>query len=177
MKKLLNHLRNIWLFRIRYPWVQCGKHIHCQASTRFGVRRRYHIVLGDYVGIGTDCLFQVDTQIGKHVLIAPNVVFLNGKVHRFDIVGKTVWDSGCNGDTKLEVADDVWIGHGAVLLAPLRVGRGAIVAAGSVVTKDVPDYSIVGGNPARVIKMRFSPEQILEHERILGKAKAAGRKH
>jgi acetyltransferase-like isoleucine patch superfamily enzyme len=167
MPLILNQLRNILMFRVRYPWVRFGRDVHCQWSARFGVRRRYQIILGDHVGIGADCLFLADTTIGSKILVAPNVVFLNGKDHRFDIVGKTVWDSGSDGAEKIVVEDDVWIGHGAILLAPVRIGRGAVVAAGSVVTKDVPRYAIVGGNPAKLIRTRFSPEQLLEHERIL----------
>jgi acetyltransferase-like isoleucine patch superfamily enzyme len=53
------------------------------------------------------------------------------------------------------------------LLSPLCVGQGAIVAAGSIVTKDVPKYAIVAGVPTKIVKMRFSPDQILEHEAIL----------
>jgi acetyltransferase-like isoleucine patch superfamily enzyme len=164
---ILNQLRNILMFRVRYPWVRLGRDVHCQWSARFGVRRRYRIVLGDHVGIGPDCLFLVDTTIGSKILVAPNVAFLNGKDHGFDIVGKAVWDSGSDGAAKIVVEDDVWIGHAAILLAPVRIGRGAVIAAGSVVTKDVQNYSVVGGNPAKLIKMRFAPEQITEHERIL----------
>ena len=56
---------------------------------------------------------------------------------------------------------DVWIGHGAIVLPGRNIGTGAVVAAGAVVTKDVPDYTIVGGNPARPIRRRF-PEQVSE---------------
>jgi len=93
---------------------------------------------------------------------------LNSDDHRFDIVGKTIWESGRGDRFKIVIEDDVWIGHGAIILSPTVIGRGAIVAAGSIVTKDVPQYAIVAGSPARVLRMRFSPEQIAEHERLLG---------
>jgi acetyltransferase-like isoleucine patch superfamily enzyme len=57
------------------------------------------------------------------------------------------------------VGNDVWIGHGAIVIAGVTIGDGAIVAAGSVVTKDVEPCTIVGGNPARFIKNRFSTEE------------------
>ena len=60
------------------------------------------------------------------------------------------------------VDDDVWIGFRSTILSGVHIGQGAIVAAGSVVTKDVPPYAIVGGVPAKVIKYRFSPEMIEE---------------
>jgi hypothetical protein len=58
------------------------------------------------------------------------------------------------------VGNDVWIGHGAILLRGITVGNGAVIGAGAVVTKDVPSYAIVAGNPARVLRMRFSAELI-----------------
>lgn len=53
------------------------------------------------------------------------------------------------------IGDDVWIGANVIILPGIQVGKGAILAAGAVVTKDVPDYTVVGGNPARVLKMRI----------------------
>lgn len=59
---------------------------------------------------------------------------------------------------RVTIGHDVWIGHGAIVLPGRSIGTGAVVAAGAVVTKDVPDYAIVGGNPARLIRYRFPPE-------------------
>ncbi|MCP4560956.1 MAG: chloramphenicol acetyltransferase [Bosea sp.] len=61
--------------------------------------------------------------------------------------------------TPVTIGHDVWIGHGAIVLAGRSIGTGAVVAGGAVVTKDVPDYTIVAGNPARIIRRRF-PEEI-----------------
>lgn len=166
IKSILNGIRNWLIFGVRYPWIKKGKGAHCQWSTRFWSPHR-HISLGDFVGIGHGCLFQADTEIGNKVMIACNVAFLTSDDHRFDQVGKAMWDSGRGDKFKIIIEDDVWIGHGVILLSPVRVGRGAIVAAGSLVVKDVLPYAIVGGNPARVIKMRFTPEQIKKHEQTL----------
>ena len=62
----------------------------------------------------------------------------------------------------ITVDNDVWIGYGATIMSGVHIGQGAIVAAGAVVTKDVPPYAIVGGVPAKVIKYRFEPELIKE---------------
>ncbi len=166
VKQGLNHLRNILMFKVRYPWVKKGKGIHCQWSTHFLAPHK-HVHLGNDVGIGGSCLIQADVEIGNKVMIASSIAFLNRDEHNYDIVGKAMWDSGKAQKSKIVIEDDVWIGHGAILLAPLRIGRGSIVAAGNLVVRDVPPYAIVAGNPAKLIKMRFTPEQIEEHDRIL----------
>jgi len=166
LKSILNQIRNIWMFKLRYPWVKTGNNVHCQLSTFFWSPNK-HITLGNHVGIGPHCMFLCDIDIGNKVLIASDVALLNSDDHRYDIVGKTIWDSGRGDKYKLIIEDDVWIGHGAIILSPATIGRGSIVAAGSVVNQDFPRYSIMAGVPARVVKMRFSPEQITEHEKIL----------
>ena len=166
MKKLLNRFRNIWLFSIRYPWVRHGRDIHCQWSTTFWSPHKA-VTIGNHVGIGSRCQVLCDLNIGNKVLIADSVAFLNSDDHRYDQVGVSMWDAVRGDRGSITVEDDVWIGHGAILLTPARVARGAIVGAGAVVVKDVPPYAIVTGVPARLLKMRFSPEQIAEHERIL----------
>ena len=162
----MNRFRNVILFGLKYRWIKHGSNIHCQFSTRFWSPHK-HIVLGNHVGIGFRCLFQSDTIIGNKVAIATNVAFLNSDDHNYNIIGKTIWDSGRGDKYQIVVEDDVWIGYGAIILSPVRIGRGAIVGAGSVVLKDVPAYSIVGGCPARFIKWRFTKEEIIEHENRL----------
>lgn len=72
-----------------------------------------------------------------------------------------VVDQDIHWDTVLEIGDDVWIGHNAVILPGCKsIGRGAVVGAGAIVTRDVPAYTIVAGNPAKPIRSRFSPEMI-----------------
>jgi len=166
VKTPVNILRNFYLFRLRYPWIQKGKNIHCQLSTTFWSPHK-DIILGSNIGIGYHCVFQSDIEIGDKVMIASHVGFINSDDHRFDIMGKTMWDSGRGDKYKIVVEDDVWIGHGAIILSPAHIGRGSIVAAGSVVTKDVPCYAIVAGIPAKILRMRFTPQEIEEHEAIL----------
>ena len=67
-------------------------------------------------------------------------------------------------DKDIVVENDVWIGCNVTLLAGVTVGRGAIIAAGAVVSKDVPPYAIAGGVPAKVIRFKWTVDQILEHE-------------
>ena len=166
VKLVLNYCRNALLFKVRYPWVRIGRNVHCQYSTKFWSPHK-DIVLGNNVGIGLHCLFACDIHIGNNVLIASYCGFVNSDDHIFSIVGQTMWDSGRGDRYSIVIEDDVWIGHGVTVLTPVRIGHGAIVAAGSVVVNDVPPYAIVGGVPSRVIKMRFTSEQIEMHERLL----------
>ena len=70
-------------------------------------------------------------------------------------------------ELRIVIENDVWIGYGSIVVSGVHIGRGAIVAAGSVVLKDVEPYSIVAGNPAREISKRFTNDQIRKHEKVL----------
>lgn len=94
--------------------------------------------------------------------MASDVAFVGKDDHVINIPEKTIWNSGRGDSYKTFVGNDVWIGHGAIIMAGVRIGDGAIVAAGSVVTKDVEPCTIVGGNPARFIKNRFKTEEETE---------------
>lgn len=107
--------------------------------------------------------------IGNYVSIADNVTFILGGNHTingcctfplksYKYKKQHVDDAKTKGPIVVE--DDVWIGYGSIILSGVSIGRGAVIAAGSVITKNVPCYSIVAGNPARVVKMRLTPEQI-----------------
>lgn len=119
--------------------------------------------------------------IGKKVIFGPNPTIITGD-HRFDLVGKFIADvsdedklMGTNGkkfeqspyDAPVIIEDDVWCGANVTILKGVTIGRGCVVAAGCVVTKSFPPYSVIGGVPAKLIKKRFSKEQIIEHEKIL----------
>jgi maltose O-acetyltransferase len=82
-------------------------------------------------------------------------VLFQGGGHRFDDINIPMGQSGNLPPSPLEIMDDVWIGARAIILPGCkRIGAHSIIGAGAVVTKDVPDYAIVGGNPAKVIRMR-----------------------
>jgi maltose O-acetyltransferase len=107
------------------------------------------------VGIGANfkCLNRKVT-IGNYLMMAEDVLFLGGN-HSYDDTETPMMFQGGTTKTELVIADDVWIGARVIVLPGCKhIGKGAIIGAGSVVTKDVPDYAIVGGNPARVIKLR-----------------------
>lgn len=107
--------------------------------------------------------------IQDHVIFGPEVTIFGGG-HNISALGvpvsKVHWKRG-DEDLGVLIHSDVWVGTRAIILRGVNVGRGAVVAAGAVVTKSVPDYAIVGGNPARVLGFRFTPKQAVEHELAL----------
>lgn len=130
------------------------------------------ITLGNDVIIGTDsCFLSTGARIiiGNKVIFGPHVYMISGN-HQVNKVGEYIIDIHekteiCDADIVIE--DDVWIGAGVIILKGVTVGRGSVIGAGSVVTKSTPPYSICAGNPSKVLKMKFTPEQIAEHEEIL----------
>lgn len=157
-------------------------------SGRVTVGQRFHqglfsyvssvagLVIGDDVYIGKFCSIQVNGRIGNGVLIANNVGVVGRRDHDIRALGVPIRRAPWIGNTptlashpinSIDIGDDVWIGFGAVVLSGIKIGRGAIVAAGAVVTKDVEPYDIVTGNPARHVGRRFSDEQIQRHEHQL----------
>ena len=109
-------------------------------------------------------------EIGNYVSIAPGVQFLLGVNHQintfttFPLYSRFVKRSPVDAINKgpLVIEDEVWIGTDAILFSGVRVGKGAIISAGAIVTKDVPPYAIVVGTPAKLIKYRFSEDVIKE---------------
>lgn len=171
MKSLLNTLRNIFLFRLFYPWVKYGRNVHVQSSVVIYSPNKI-CKFGNNVGIGHYCVLNTDVILGNDVMLAAHVGLISKDAHRTDIVGTSMF-GGPRGDSgSVTVEDDVWIGFGAIILSGVTIGRGAVVAAGSLVTKDVSSYSYVMGVPARVVKRRFTDMQIAKHERLLAQRSA-----
>lgn len=114
-------------------------------------------------------------KIGNNVMFGPNVTILSGN-HRINYLGKCmteVHDCDKEGieDKDIIFEGDNWIGANATILKGVIIGKRDVVEACALVTKDVPAYSIVGGIPAKVIKMRFSREEIVKHEDMIQEIK------
>lgn len=130
------------------------------------------ISVGDDVAISSGATFSATDStitIGNKVMFGPNVTIMGGN-HNTSVVGRfmfDVHDKRPDDDLPVVIEDDVWVGTGTIILKGVRIGRGAIVAAGALVLRDVPPYSIVGGIPAKVLKFRWSSEEIMRHEDAL----------
>ncbi len=119
-----------------------------------------------YSYLGPRCQVYPRVTIGKYSMLAANVAII-GSDHRTDRVGVPMQFSGREELLQTVIGRDVWIGFGSVILCGVTIGDGAIVAARSVVTKNVSPYNVVGGVPAQPLKMRFSSERALIHQEML----------
>jgi maltose O-acetyltransferase len=133
----------------------CGQNLLIQGQVLLG--KVDDISIGDNTQISERSRLR-NVSIGRDVLIAPEVYILHSG-HAYESTIIPIINQGETFYPKTVIEDDVWIGARSIILPGRRVGRGAIVAAGSVVTKDVPEYAIVGGNPAKLIKMRTNDDK------------------
>lgn len=132
---------------------RCGVDVNLEQGAYIGNGKKFSV--GNRVGIGKNfmCHCRIVT-IEDDLMMGEDVLFQGGG-HTHDDLSISIMDQGNLPDTPLHIACDVWIGARAIVLPGCkRIGAHSIIGAGAVVTKDVPDYAIVGGNPARVLKMR-----------------------
>lgn len=113
------------------------------------------VLIGDHTLIGVSNTLLGPLTIGHHVLLAQHVV-LSGLNHAYEDVTRPISQQPTT-TSPIVVEDGVWIGANSVVTAGVRIGRNSVVAGGSVVTRDVPPFSVVGGNPARLLK-QYNPD-------------------
>lgn len=131
------------------------------------------LISGEYSHFSYGCYIGKHVTVGKYVLCGPECVIGMGN-HSFDKPGKPVIFSGQPIIKQTVIEDDVWIGQRVMIKSGVTVGEGAIVAMGSVVTKDVKPYTIVGGIPAKFLKNRFSNLDEIEKHKSFLKSKPKG---
>ena len=127
---------------------KCGKDIRVKHNADVSLR----IEVGDRSELGKGSVINRNTTIGSDVMMGPDVKIYTGN-HRFDRLDIPMHEQG--GVLKpVSIGNDVWLGANALIMPGVTIGNHVVIAAGAVVTKDIPDYAIAGGNPARVIKYR-----------------------
>lgn len=141
-------------FLCKHLFVSVGYGLNVEKNAYFGTGKDF--LIGNEVGLGTNFKsLNRKVEIGNYLMMGEDVLFLGGS-HNYDRIDIPMGHQGGNKEkTPLKIDDDVWIGARVIVLPGCKhIGKGVIIGAGAVVTKDVPDYAIVGGNPAKVIKYR-----------------------
>jgi chloramphenicol O-acetyltransferase type B len=152
VKNSLKRLRMALLLLTKHKFCAIGKDCYIGRDVYI---RPGSITMGNHSFVGDGARLSADMSIGNFVMLAGSVAAVGGD-HRYDVPGVPSIEAGRGANRPITIEDDVWIGHAAILMHGVTIGEGAIVAAGSVVTKDVLPYSIVAGVPARFIKERFA---------------------
>ena len=168
---VLSYMKLVWF---RKKWRKLNCHNLTTAANCFNARR-VSVGKGTYGALDVRHFGSPEeqVQIGNYCSIGPECVFMTGGEHPYDCLstypfhaklGLVDNESVCRGPIVLE--DDVWLGFRSIIMSGVTIGKGAVVAAGAVVTKNVPPYAIVGGVPAKVIKYRFPEAVIAEAKKI-----------
>lgn len=134
-----------------YIFAKAGKNINIERGADFGSGTL--IEIGNNSGIGINCSVPANLKMGNDVMMGPDVMII-GENHRFDDLQIPMNVQGFKETAPVNIGDDVWIGARVIILPGITIGRGSIIGAGAVVTKDVPPFTICAGNPAHVIRTR-----------------------
>lgn len=163
IRSLPNFLWPIKIIIIKNFLKKCGKNFHFGPNCIFFDHRLIeigdHVFFGDYSVINS----VVQVKIGNNVMFGPEVMIIGGD-HNFKEIGIHMKDAK-SGGTNLPVIieDDVWIGSRTTILKGVNIYEGVVVGAGSLVTKNLPPYSICLGSPCKPIRCRFSRSALINH--------------
>jgi chloramphenicol O-acetyltransferase type B len=170
----LKALRDLYLVKVTWKKYTIGTGFH--AGTRVRIWAKSKLIIGDNFYIGRDSFIETDCIIGNNVIIGNKVGIVGKYDHHYQQVGIPIRLASQIRDTDYSwhgknlttsIGSDVWIGYGAIVMQGVKIGNGAIIAAGSVVVKDVENYCIYAGNPAKKIKDRFDSEDDLTQHKVL----------
>ena len=138
-----------WLFK--YIFKSCGKNVNIESHASFGAGNLVEI--GNNSGIGVNCTIPNHSIIGDNVMMGPNLYALE-RNHSFASKEIPMMLQGYSEPKYFRIEDDVWIGRDVIVTPGRTIKKGSIIAAGCVLCKDFPEYSIIGGNPSKLIRQR-----------------------
>ncbi len=138
-----------WLTRNIFK--KCTGNFKVHKGVNFG--SGINIEIGNNSSLNRDVWIGNDTVIGDDVMMGPEVIILSGS-HNFDNISIPMTKQGAPDRSPVVVGDDVWIGTRSIILPGIKIGSHSIIGAGSIVTKNVPEWAIVAGNPAKIIRYR-----------------------
>lgn len=177
--RMLNTVLSLWV-RVKYGILRrvivsqladCGSNVYIDGKNSFFTTHLISIGSDVYVGPGADFGgLTKPIRIGSKVRIGPNVSIRTDN-HDISRIGRYMYDvhdRRPEDEGEIVVEDDVWIGTRVIILKGVHIGRGSVIAAGTIVTRSVPPYSIVAGRArGRVLRQRWSDEEIAYHEKLL----------
>lgn len=172
-RKILKRL--ISLYQRYYKWRKFDLGVGFHAGKNVQLWAPEGIKIGKYCYLGRGSQISCDVDFGDYVFTGNNVAFIGRYDHNWEEIGKPMLFSQRIKDSdykwkgkglKVIIEDDIWIGFGSIILSGVKVGQGSIIAAGSLVTKDVEPFSIYGGVPAIKIGNRFNnANDIIKHKK------------
>jgi len=144
-------MRNLRYLCCKHIFLYCGKNVNIERGAYFG--SGFRLKIGDNSGIGINCHVTGNIEIGENVMMGPecNILSIN---HKFDRIDIPMLEQGSAEEKKTIIEDDVWIGRQVIFTPGRTVKKGSIIAAGTVLCRDFEEYSVIGGNPSRLIKNR-----------------------
>mgnify|MGYP004654295765 FL=1 len=128
---------------------ECGSNVNIEKGADFAL----NIKIGNNSGIGKNSIVGAYTQIGDNVMMG-EACFIYARNHKTDRLDVPMCIQGFEEYRPVVISDDVWIGARVTILPGAKIGKGVIIGAGAVITGEIPDYAVVGGVPARIIKYR-----------------------
>lgn len=163
LRALPNFMWPIKYLIVKHSLKSVGRHFRFGQDSVFNDAKLISIGDNVFMGIRTVINTTVDVSIGNNVMFGPEVMIMGGD-HNISKVGlpmRTVKTGGVN--LPIVIEDDVWVGSRALILKGVTVREGAVIGAGSIVTRDILPYSINVGYPSRTIRCRFTRKDLMEH--------------
>ncbi|PWT73105.1 MAG: hypothetical protein C5B59_14295 [Bacteroidetes bacterium] len=179
--KRLKKVRNEFLRKVKYRRYSIGKGFSSGMRVRLWARRK--LVIGKNFYIGRDAFIEADAIIGDDVMFGNRVAVIGKYDHNYQQIGTPtrlslqMRDADYNWkgiDLMTIIENDVWVGYGSTIYSGVKICEGSIIAAASLVIKDVDPYSIYAGSPARKVKDRFNTVEDLHKHLELVKSKYCG---
>ena len=157
IRYILNGIRTWIIFHVLYKGrIKYDGMVRVSRGTQFLLK---DIKIGNNVQFGTECRIMNPAVFHNNILLASKVNFVGRYDHVTNIPGQLIWDGRPGYNDPIIVEGDVWIGYGATIMAGVTIGKGSVIAVGSVVTKNVPPCEVWGGVPAKKIHDRFKSEE------------------